>query len=170
METTISRYDRVFFLLHHILLTHSLHCGFTYTWVSCSSTLSGHPSSSFIFLFRVRDQRPNFLLFPARHSAILFRVQLCSSRAKVWKRQFGEFQRHGGLGYSNFAASRSTHGTCMAQEVRPLRPQDSEWFSLLQGHNQPVLPWTLPRRVRMYSCRWQGQAFPAAMHCNALHN
>ena len=50
METTISSYDRVFFFLHHILLTYSLHCGFTFTWVTCSSTLSGHPSSSFTLL------------------------------------------------------------------------------------------------------------------------
>ena len=47
MEATISRYDCVFFLLHHILLTYSLRCGFTYTWVTRSSMLSGHPSSSF---------------------------------------------------------------------------------------------------------------------------
>ena len=50
METTISRYDRVFFFLYHILLTYSLHCGFTYTWLTCSFTLSGHPSSS-VFVF-----------------------------------------------------------------------------------------------------------------------
>ena len=47
METTISRYDCVFFFLHHILLTYSLRCGFTYAWAACSSTLSGHPSSNF---------------------------------------------------------------------------------------------------------------------------
>ena len=47
METIISRYDRVFFFLHHIFLTYSLHCGFTYTWVTCSSTLSGPPWCSF---------------------------------------------------------------------------------------------------------------------------
>ena len=46
METTTSRYDGVFFFLHYILLSHSLHGGLTYTWVTCSSTLSGHPSSS----------------------------------------------------------------------------------------------------------------------------
>ena len=32
--------------LRFLLLTYSLRCGFTYTWVTCSSSLSGHPSSS----------------------------------------------------------------------------------------------------------------------------
>ena len=60
METTISRYDRVFFFLHHILLTSliTLHCGFTYTWVTCSSTLSGHPSSSLTSIFKAFKGSP----------------------------------------------------------------------------------------------------------------
>ena len=51
METTISRYDCLFFFLRHILLTSSLRCGFTYAWVTCSSKLSGHPSSSIFTIF-----------------------------------------------------------------------------------------------------------------------
>ena len=57
METTISCYDTVFFFLHHIFLTYSLRCGFTYTWVTCCSTLSGNPSSSFFPTCQVRVVR-----------------------------------------------------------------------------------------------------------------
>ena len=40
----------LFFFLRHILLTYSLRCVFTYTWVTCSSMLSVHPSSSMLLL------------------------------------------------------------------------------------------------------------------------
>ena len=44
----ISVFSSTYTTYCHILLTYTLlHCVFTYTWVTCSSTLSGHPSSSF---------------------------------------------------------------------------------------------------------------------------